>query len=142
MKIKIMSIQNLLRIPYLKSSFKHAIIFVTTNPNYYDFGCTRFLHLIIADTNSPVIRDCDFQQIYYFAKKECSEFETVYVCCDAGLSRSPAIALYIKHIQSINSTLDETYHILFELNDILEKYQFLNTYLFDKLKRLSKDRMS
>ena len=53
MKIKIMSIQDLLRIPHLKSSFKHAIIFVTMNPNYYDFGCTKFIHLYIADTNIP-----------------------------------------------------------------------------------------
>ena len=134
MKIKIMSIQDLLRIPYLKSSYEHAIIFVTTNPNYYDFGCTRFLHLYIADTNAPVISDCDFQQLYYFANVESKTFETIYVCCDAGLSRSPAVALFILYIQCMNSTLDET----FKLNEILEKYQFLNKHLFDKLKEMSK----
>ena len=138
MKIKIMSIQDLLRIPHLKSSYKHAIIFVTTNPEYYDFGCTRFIQLNVADTDAPIISDCDFQQIYYFAKKECSKFETVYVCCDAGLSRSPAIALYIAYIQYKNGMLYETLNI----NEIHEKYRFLNAHLFNKLKKLSKDRMS
>lgn len=129
MKIKIMPIQDLLRIPHLKSSFKHAIIFITTNPNYYDFGLTRFIHLNIADTDKPTIRDCDFQQLYYFAKKEYNEFETVYVCCDAGLSRSPAVALYIAYVQQYRkNTLDE----------ILKTHQFLNKHLFDKLKELSK----
>lgn len=133
-----MSIQDLLRIPHLKSSYKHAIIFITTNPEYYDFGCTRFIQLNIADTDTPNISDCDFQKIYYFAKKECNQFETVYVCCDAGLSRSPAVALYIAYMQYKNNTLDESVKI----NEILEKYQFLNTNLFDSLKILSKDRMS
>lgn len=132
MKIKIMSIQDLLRIPHLKSSFKHAIIFITTNPNYFDFGCTKFIHLTIADTDAPTIRDCDFQQIYYFAKNECTNFETVYICCDAGLSRSPAVALYIAHAQYKNNTLE------FNPTVILEKYQFLNGHLFDILKKLSK----
>jgi len=129
-----MSIQDLLRIPHLKSSFKHAIIFITTNPNYYDFGCTRFLHLNIADTDAPTIRDYEFQRLYYFAKTESKTFETIYVCCDAGLSRSPAVALYIAYVQYMNNTLHDSVNI----NDILEKYRFLNKSLFEKLKRLSK----
>lgn len=123
MKIKIMSIQDLLRIPNLKNSFENAIVFVTTNPNYYDFGYTKFLQLNIADTDAPIISNCDLAKLSYFAKKESVKFETVYVCCDAGLSRSPAIALYIAYIRSMCITLTE----------IIDKYKFLNNHLFQKL---------
>ena len=128
MKIKIMSIQDLLRIPHLKSSFKHAIIFVTTNSNYYDFGYTRFLQLNIEDTDVPIITNYDFERLSYFTKRECASFETVYVCCDAGLSRSPAIALYIA------KRLDNSDMI----GKIKDGYWFLNKSLYNKLMELSK----
>lgn len=127
MKIKVMSIQDLLRIPHLKNSFEHAIIFVTTNPNYYNFGCTKFLQLNIADTNAPIISNCDLAILSYFAKKEGRTFETIYVCCDAGLSRSPAIALYIATI------LNESDMII----ELIKRHWFLNKPLFDKLMRLT-----
>ena len=128
MKIKIMSIQNLLRIPNLKNSFRYAIVFVTTNPNYYDFGYTKFLQVNIADTDLPIITACDLARLSYFAKRESRKFETVYVCCDAGLSRSPAVALYIA------MQLREPDIVV---ADIKARYKFLNKSLFDKLMRLT-----
>lgn len=127
MKIDVMPIQNLLQIPHLKNSFKHAIIFVTTNPNYYDFGYTKFLQLNIADTDAPIISDCDLQRLSYFAKRESRKFQTIYVCCNAGLSRSPAIALYIA------TRLDDSDMI----GNIKDRHWFLNKPLFDKLMRLT-----
>lgn len=127
MEIKIMSIQDLLRIPNLKNSFKYAIVFVTTNPNYYDFGYTKFLQLNIADTDAPTITNCDLARLSYFAKRESRKFEIVYMCCDAGLSRSPTVALYIASI------LNDSDMIM----DIIDKYRFLNKPLFDKLMRLT-----
>ena len=127
MKIKIMSIQDLLRIPDLKHSFKIAIIVITTNKNYYDFGYTRFLHLNIPDTDAPVITNYDFERLSYFVKRDYSLFETVYVCCDAGLSRSPATALYIAM----------KIHDSGMVADIKAKYRFLNESLFEKLMRLT-----
>jgi hypothetical protein len=125
-KIKIMSIQDLLRIPNLHNSFKDAIVFVTTNPNYYDFG--YILQLNIADTDAPTITNCDLARLSYFAKRESGKFQTVYVCCDAGLSRSPAVALYIA------TRLDNSDTI----GNIKDGYWFLNKPLFDKLMRLTK----
>lgn len=127
MKIKVMSIQDLLRIPDLKHSFKIAIIVITTNKNYFDFGYTRFLHLNIADTDAPIITNYDFERLCYFTNRESNLYETVYVCCDAGLSRSPAIAFYIAM---------ETHNFKMAL-DIKAKYRFLNESLYKKLMKLT-----
>ena len=121
--LKIMSIQDLLRIPNLKSSFKHPIIFVPTNPNYFDFGFTRFLQLNIADTDAPIITNYVLERVSYFAKRECKSFETVYVCCDAGLSRSPAVALFLAY--KLHDTVTAC--------NIVKQYKFMNEELFKKL---------
>lgn len=121
--IKIMPIQDLLHIENLKNSFKHAIIFVTTKPNYYDFGFTRFIQLNIADTDAPVISDYTKNVISYFAKRESIKFQTIYVCCDAGLSRSPAVALFLAYKR----------HDTVTAGNIINQYKFLNEALFSKL---------
>jgi predicted protein tyrosine phosphatase len=122
-EIKIMSIQDLLHLHALKNSLKIAIVFVTTKPNYYDFGWTKFLQVNIADTDAPTITNCDLARLSYFVKKESKEFEIVYVCCDAGLSRSPAVAYFIA------TKIGE----LKQAREISDKYHFLNTGLYRKL---------
>ena len=122
-EIKIMSIQDLLHLHALKNSLRIAIVFITTKPNYYDFGWTKFLQVNIADTDAPVITNCDLARLSYFSKKESKEFEIVYVCCDAGLSRSPAVAYFIA------TKLGDRKQAL----KIDDKYRFMNLALFRKL---------
>lgn len=128
MKIKIMSIQDLLHIPNLKNCFNIMVVFITTKTNYYDFGYTEFYLLNIADTNAPLISDLDLKRLHLITRWN-SHINTYYVCCDAGLSRSPAIALYIAHKRSMSSISEE----------ILHKYKFLNEHLFYKLVECQND---
>jgi len=125
-EIKIMSIEQLLQIPNLESSYKHMIIFVTTKPNYYDFGCTNFALLNIADTDVPVISPNIISTLKYRIS-EGRLYDTIYVCCDAGLSRSPAVALFLAR------KLGE-----YEQGDkIDEKYRFLNGALYKRLMEIN-----
>jgi len=121
-EIKIMSIQNLLRIPYLKNSLKHAIIFVTTNPMYYDFGYTQFRQMNIADTNTPIVSDQSMKELKQIIQTS-QNYDTIYVCCDAGLSRSPAVA----HFLAVKL------HEFEQAKEIEKKYRFLNQALYNKL---------
>lgn len=124
MRIEIMSINCLLSLHYLKNSLKHVILFISTRPNYYDFGCTNFALLRIEDNDNPLITVLDKQLLLHLIdllKKD--SFETLYVCCDAGISRSPAVALYI-----VTKIGDEKL-----AKNIKETYKFLNYELFDKL---------
>ena len=125
-KIEIMSIQDLLHMPKLKDLYGVIIIFVTTKSNYYNFGHTLFYYLDIADTKAPVIT----RQTIITLKKilECkleinTYYDTIYVCCDAGLSRSPAVAFFL-------ATKLGDHKRALEIDD---KYRFLNVALFKKL---------
>lgn len=126
-EIKIMSIQDLLRIPYLKNSFNHAIIFVTTNPGYYNFGHTKFWQMNTADTDTPIVSDQSLKELKQIIKNN-QDFETIYVCCDAGLSRSPAVAAFIA------AMIDKSQQAL----DINKKYRFMNMPLYNKLMEMYK----
>lgn len=86
-----MSISDLLNIPFLSDSFAKAILFITTKPNYYDFGHTTFLKLDIIDSDEIVI---SYQKKHKFIGfvLDCFSKEDIYVCCDAGISRSSAFA--------------------------------------------------
>jgi len=121
-EIKIVPIQNLLRIPYLKNSFKHAIIFVTTNPMYYDFGYTQFWQMNTADTNTPIVSDQSMKELKQIIQTG-QDYDTIYVCCDAGLSRSPAVARFIA----------VKLHEYKQAEEIEKKYRFLNQALYKKL---------
>lgn len=121
-EIKIMSIQDLLHRYHLKNSYRDMIIFITTKPNYYNFGCTKFFCLNIADTEAPMISDYTYgklQNIICVSK----EVETIYVCCDAGLSRSPAVAYFL-------AVKLKEYR---QAEEIEKKYRFLNHALYEKL---------
>ena len=121
-EIKIMQIEQLLQVPGLRNSYDKIIIFVTLKPNYYDFGCTNFYLLNIADTDAPIITNTAIADIKS-AIKIGKLVKTIYVCCDAGLSRSPAIA----HIIAVQLGEYKQAH------DIEEKYRFLNQALYNKL---------
>jgi len=123
-RIVIMSIQNLLRIPYLKNSFKHAIIFVTTNPEYYDFGHTQFWQMNTADNDTPIVSDLSIWALKQIIQTG-QDYDTIYVCCDAGLSRSPAVAHFIAvHL-----------HEFKQAAVMQKKYRFMNYELHLKLMR-------
>jgi predicted protein tyrosine phosphatase len=101
-KIEIMPIDSLLRVNHLYSTLSNSIIFLSTRPNYYNFGCTPFLHLQIPDTTfledpSAGITDEQISDLLVFLDTELVGINTLYVCCDAGLSRSPAVALFISN---------------------------------------------
>jgi protein-tyrosine phosphatase len=121
MKIEIKSIDELLQIPHLKSSFAKAIIFVTVRPNYYDFGCTQFVKLNILDMDGSDIQDWQVDNLRQFLYN-VRDVEIIYICCDAGLSRSPAIAAFVAHyFVEIKRAME-----------IREKYKFLNEEVYYK----------
>ena len=126
MEIKIMSIADLLHVEHLKNSYRSAILFISTKPNYYDFGSTLFYMLDIPDIDTPVIKGIQLRLIKHIL--DCAtEIDTLYVCCDAGLSRSPAMGYFIaKQIGD-----DE------QAKTINQKYGFLNIHLLRKLKEVS-----
>jgi len=120
-EIKVMSIQDLLHIPDLKNSTDYIIVFITTKPDYYNFGYTRFYHFNIADTDMPVIKKVDIKKIQDICN--CGKYYKIYVCCDAGLSRSPAVA----HFLAVKL------HEFKQAEEIEKKYRFLNQALYKKL---------
>lgn len=90
-KIYVFSINRLLHIPNLKNSFEKAILFISTKPNYYDFGHTTFLKLDLVDSDEIEIPFGMKHKFLGFVL-DCFSKKEVYICCDAGLSRSPAFA--------------------------------------------------
>ena len=122
-EIKIMSIQNLLHIEGLHNNNNIAIVFVTTKPDYYAFTFTFYIHLNIADTDEPVIDKKAINSLKLLLDFECKYYSTIYVCCDAGLSRSPAVALFLACKLSQFEQAEE----------IEKKYRFLNQALYKKL---------
>ena len=125
-EIKIMPIQDLLHLHALKDSSDHIIVFVTTKPNYYDFGYTRFYHLNIADTDTPIIKKADIRKIQDICN--CGKYYKIYICCDAGLSRSPAVA----HFLAVKLREYK------QAEEIEKKYRFLNEALYNKLMEIYK----
>ena len=126
-EIKVMSIQDLLHIKGLKDSIETLIVFVTIKPNYYNFGYTRFIQLNIADTDAPVISKKDIRKLQTITVKDSLTYiETIYICCDIGISRSPAIA------QFIAIEIEE----FAQAKEINKKYRFLNTALYRKLMKV------
>jgi predicted protein tyrosine phosphatase len=122
MKIEIMPIQDLLRIPFLRNNLGTAIVFVTENPDYYDFGLTQFTLLNVPD--SDIFNDNEIEQ-FKDILEDIEVYETIYVCCDAGISRSPAVALYIAEYFGEKEQAEE----------IKSKYIHLNKDLYERLRR-------
>ena len=121
-QVKVMSIADLLWLKHLRNSTSHAIVFITTKPNYYDFGSTLYYKFTIADTDAPIVGTTDMQRIHFLCR-HCEDLDTIYVCCDAGLSRSPAIAHYIAVQIGEFSQAEE----------METKYRFMNKRLYEKL---------
>lgn len=129
MKIEIMPIDSLLRVNHLYSNLCNSIIFLSTRPNYYNFGCTPFLHLQIPDvtfSEDPYvgITNDEISDLFTFLDNEIIGTNTIYVCCDAGISRSPAVALFIA-----NYIGDTT-----QSKRIDSQYPFLNNDLYNRIK--------
>lgn len=90
-KIHVISISDLLYIPWLSESYEKAILFITTKPNYYNFGHTTFLKLDLIDSDEIEI-PLGMKNKFLRFVLDCFHKNEIYVCCDAGLSRSPAFA--------------------------------------------------
>jgi len=99
MRIKICSITELLAMPEsVVDKEEVGILFITIKPNYYHFENASYIYLPIADNDIPKASQATLNKIYYWTKNRqftLKYFDKLYVCCDAGLRRSPAIALYI-----------------------------------------------
>lgn len=123
MEIKIMPIDRLLQMQGLHDTHETAILFITLRPNYYDFGYwTPFFILDIADIETPILNGTHLKTIKYILEHH-TEIDILYVCCDAGISRSPAIAYFIaKKLGYIERA-----------KEIEQKYRFKNERLIDKL---------
>ncbi|MCK4328468.1 dual specificity protein phosphatase family protein [candidate division WOR-3 bacterium] len=106
------------------NTFRSAILFITTRPNYYNFGYGNFNILNIADTDAPIVSKYH-KMVIDSLISNADEYETIYVCCDAGLSRSPAVALYMA--RKLNLTL------LAEYIDSI--YRFYNRALLRELEK-------
>lgn len=123
-EIKVLGIPSLLQIPNLKSTFSNLIIFVTTRPNYYNFGSASFFQMNIADVDNPVVNKKDISNLQFII--EHCPYDTIYVCCDAGLSRSPAVAYFI----AVKLGYTE------QAKKIKDKYRFMNIPLYTKLMKM------
>lgn len=121
-QIKIVPIPTMLKTPHLSSSLNHAILFITTHPNYYQFGCTPFKIIHIKDSDGTDITRCMVKNIVRWLSS-LDGIDTLYVCCDAGLCRSPAMA---KFICDVLNRPDESRYIS-------ENYPFLNTNVYQSL---------
>lgn len=95
MNVKVRPIAQLLHTPHLLSSFNVAIVFVTTRPNYYHFGSTSFYMLDMPDVSNYNVSQHIIGAFTDFLDRHIDESTTIYVCCDAGISRSPALAKFI-----------------------------------------------
>lgn len=114
-KIHVISISNLLHIPWLSNSSEKAILFITTKPNYYNFGHTTFLKLDLVDSDEMVLPYGTYHKFLGFVL-DCFYKNEIYVCCDAGLSRSPAFA-YVLAIKLGKKEI---------ARDILQTFKFMN----------------
>lgn len=131
MIIEVKPIDNLLRQSRLKNRDDIAILFVTLRPNYYDFGATKFLQLTVKDSHGEdvsyemYLELSDFLDYCKYSERNGKEF-TIYVCCDAGLSRSPAFAKFVCKYLIKDKRADE----------IEEKFMFLNHEIYNQLVNL------
>lgn len=86
-------------------SFEHVIIFVSKRPNYYNFGTTPFYTFRVPDVdNYDDMPEYFISAFKDFLDRNICENHTVYVCCDAGISRSPAVAKFILYYFGINES--------------------------------------
>lgn len=128
MNIEVKPIDSLLKQSGLKNRDDVAILFVTLRQNYYDFGTTKFLQLRVKDSHGE---DIDYEMylkladfLDYCKYSDYDEKEsTTYICCDAGLSRSPAFAKFAcKYLLKDKRA-----------EDIEGKFRFLNHKIYQRL---------
>ena len=122
MEIEIKPIDKLLQVKGLMNTFRSATIFISTRPNYYNFGYGWFDILNIADTDAPIVSKYH-RMVIDSLISNANEYETIYICCDAGLSRSPAVALYMARKLNLTHSVE----------NIEKKYRFYNKALLHKL---------
>jgi len=114
---------NLTRIPVPDSWKNHFIILITTKNYKYDFGRSSYITLAFDDVFYNHERFINEKHLMII-KEIISKLDNItllIVGCDAGLSRSPAVAAAIARCVG-----DEI-----EAKKILKTYPHLNTDIFD-----------
>ena len=96
MNVKVRPIDQLLQVKHLMHSSSKAIVFISKRPNYYNFGLTPFFMIRIPDVDDySDMPTLIVDKLLYWLDNNAKSVETIYVCCDAGISRSPAVAKFI-----------------------------------------------
>ena len=102
---------------------KTVTIFITEYLDRYKFAPTLWLNFPDVDKGEEgFIKDYQIKSIINFCEI-CKFQDTVIVGCDAGLSRSPAIACAIA---SINGDIEES-------KRLKETHRFLNKYIYTEI---------
>lgn len=102
MKIDIKPIDRILMVDDLADREDIAIIFISTDrPDYYDFGSTKFYWLHLSDKKITEI-DRKTARLFEIFVDKLDGLDKVYIGCDAGISRSPAIGLFIAQYYNLD----------------------------------------
>jgi len=124
MKIHVMSISDLLNVPFLSNSYDKAILFISTKSNYYNFGHTTFLKLDLVDSTDITIPFGTKHKFLGFVL-DCFSKNEIYVCCDGGISRSSAFAFALAKKLGKHKIA----------NDIHNRFRFMNLNIRNQLLR-------
>ena len=120
-----MPIEKLLQKCWMQNSLREAVVFISTRPDYYNFGSTWFYILPIEDVDNPEITNYQQSKLQHILDN-FDAIETLYVCCDVGISRSPAVALFFA----------QKLKLIEQIKKIEGTYSHYNKQLLKKLKGL------
>jgi len=107
---------------------KYLIIFITLRNDYkYDFNVVkldigdveRFQQGFINDTHLDILSKIPYEK-----------YDKIFVCCDAGMSRSPAIASAILYYLKQRE----------DALDMMLRYKYMNIHLYDEVLNKLKDK--
>lgn len=116
---------ELTKLPVPDSFKEHIIILISTKHYNFDFGKSIYFILNFNDVSRGEEGFINEQHINILKEiiKNLENIDLVIVGCDAGFSRSPAVAAAIARCVG-----DET-----ETRGILDTYQYLNIDVFDTI---------
>lgn len=105
-----------------------SVIFITTRNYNYDWENIAVLHLDFLDVDAEIQRPGSINTNHLNQLKEflptIQKSDHIYVGCDRGIGRSPAVALFIA--EYIDSTKD--------IQSIQDTYHFMNYTVYQYLK--------
>lgn len=101
---------------------KHLVIFITTEVDSYDFDFPVLL-LDFKDVSRGEEGFIEARHLQKLLKVPYEKFEKIYVCCDGGISRSPAVGTAILKILGKD----------FEANRNSYQYRYMNRDVYDEI---------